>query len=211
MKIRSRKELSFVLRSDMRMNRGYFKKSILRRFIEIFYPDYVMDYLYHMRTFNYMKDRWYLKPLCLYHKLRYLKLGLKLGYTIGDECLGYGSVFLHYGTIIVGGQNRIGNYSNLHTCTNIIDACSKIGDFFFLASGAKITKRITIGDNVMIGANSVVNKSFESNLLIAGTPAVIKKTDSPKWLYGGGYNLDSRWEQRYQSVERMKEMMNINF
>ncbi len=32
---------------------------------------------------------------------------------------------------------------------------------------------IEIGDNVAIGANSVVNKSFDSNITIAGIPAKI--------------------------------------
>lgn len=32
---------------------------------------------------------------------------------------------------------------------------------------------ITIGNNVMIGANSVVNKSFEDNVNVAGVPAKV--------------------------------------
>ena len=41
-----------------------------------------------------------------------------------------------------------------------------------IASGAKIFGNITIADGIVIGANSVVNKSFlEPNITIAGVPA----------------------------------------
>lgn len=205
--LNSKKELEFVRSADLMMNRGYLKRSIKRKIIELFYPDYVMDYLYHMRTYSYMKHFWYLKPICLYHKLRWLKLGVKLGISIGDECLGYGCVFLHSGTIIIGGSNRIGNYANINTCINIADGDSKIGDFLFLASGAKITKKVILGNEVMISANSVVNKSYGSNILIAGAPAIIKNDCVRKWICWGGYELDPRWLKRYNTVEELKERM----
>lgn len=209
MKLNSKKELKFVICADLMMNRGYFKRSIKRKIIEFFYPDYVMDYLYHMRTYSYMKHFWYLKLICLYHKLRWLKLGVKLGFSIGDECLGYGTVFLHSGTIIIGGSNRIGNYANINTCINMADGGSKVGDFLFLASGAKITKKVILGNEVMISANSVVNKSYGNNVLLAGAPANIKKDHVRKWIIWGGYELDSRWLERYNSVEKLKEEMFI--
>lgn len=41
---------------------------------------------------------------------------------------------------------------------------------------------ITIADNVSIGANATVNRSFtESNVVIAGTPAEIVKRNVPAW------------------------------
>lgn len=209
MKLKSRKELEFVLRSDMMMNRGYFKKSIIRKIIELFYPDYIMDYLYHMRLYNYMKSIWFLKPLSLYHKLRWLKLGVHLGFSIGDECLGYGCVFLHFGTIIIGGSNRIGNYANINTCSNVIDNGSTIGDFLFLASGAKITKKITLGNDVMVAANSVVNKSFGKGVLLAGAPSIIKNNNVDKWIQWGGYELDSKWKNRFFAVENLKKEMGV--
>ena len=41
--------------------------------------------------------------------------------------------------------------------------------------GAKIIGNITIGNNCIVGANSVVTKSFGDNLVIAGVPAKIIK------------------------------------
>jgi serine O-acetyltransferase len=48
-----------------------------------------------------------------------------------------------------------------------------IGNNVYVAAGSRIIGDIEIGDNCIIGANSVVNKSFNSNSVIAGVPAKI--------------------------------------
>lgn len=51
-----------------------------------------------------------------------------------------------------------------------------------------MTSTVILGDNVSIAANSVVNKSFEDgNCLIAGAPAVYKKTEGPWYERDGEY------------------------
>lgn len=51
-----------------------------------------------------------------------------------------------------------------------------IGNHTWIASYSKISKNVYIADNCVIGQNSLINKSFkESNCLIAGIPAIIKK------------------------------------
>jgi serine O-acetyltransferase len=49
----------------------------------------------------------------------------------------------------------------------------KIGNNVLVGTGAKILGGIEIGDNVRIGANSVVLDSFKANVTIAGLPAKI--------------------------------------
>jgi serine O-acetyltransferase len=52
------------------------------------------------------------------------------------------------------------------------DKAPKIGNNVFIGPGAKIFGDIEIADNVAIGVNSVVNKSFlEPGITIAGIPA----------------------------------------
>jgi serine O-acetyltransferase len=73
----------------------------------------------------------------------------------------------------------------LHVCVNIgasggnLEA-PQIGDNVYIAPGAKIFGDIQIADNIAIGANGVVNKSFTTpNVTIAGVPArVIKNVGS---------------------------------
>ncbi|PIA79019.1 serine acetyltransferase [Gaetbulibacter sp. 4G1] len=53
-----------------------------------------------------------------------------------------------------------------------------IGNNTFIATGAKVLGPITIGDNVVIGANAVVIKDIPNNCIVAGIPAkIIKKPD----------------------------------
>ncbi|CAN5555842.1 N/A [soil metagenome] len=49
----------------------------------------------------------------------------------------------------------------------------RIGKNCWIGNGAAILAGVTLGDNVTVGANSVVTKSFPSNVVIAGVPAKI--------------------------------------
>ena len=48
-----------------------------------------------------------------------------------------------------------------------------IGDNVYIAKGAIVFGGITIGNNVKIGANAVVNKPVPDNAIVAGVPAQI--------------------------------------
>lgn len=127
-----------------------------------------------------------------------------MGFSIGDEVLGYGTVIPHYGTIVIGPHNRIGNFAVLHTSICITDHGSLIGDCFYCSTGAKIISKLQIGDNVTIGANSVVNNLEKgiNNVMIAGIPARVKK-DSLAWYDRDGY------QQRVLNVLKLKERMGL--
>lgn len=57
-----------------------------------------------------------------------------------------------------------------------------IGDDVYLSAGARIVGKIHIGNNVIVGANAVVNKDVEDNCIVAGVPArIIRKVDVPIW------------------------------
>lgn len=109
-----------------------------------------------------------------YWKYRYVKLGQKLVFTIGFNAFGYGLLIPHDGTIVVNGNCRIGNLVVLQTCTCIGGIGKQIGDALYLATGAQIMRSLTLGDNVIVGANSLVNKSFDSGVLLVGSPAETK-------------------------------------
>ena len=51
----------------------------------------------------------------------------------------------------------------------------KIGNNVWIADKVTILKGVTIGDNVIIGANSLVNKDVQSNSIVGGVPAKLIK------------------------------------
>lgn len=206
MEIRSRKELKFYLMADRMMNTGKFKPSFKDLIIDFIIPNYILRYLEYMRKLSYFSNKAGIcKYLSYYYNFCYRRLGLKLGFSIGYNCLGYGLVIPHYGTIVVGGSNRIGNYAVLHTSTCISDNGKRIGDALYLSAGAKITSKLTLGNNVSIGANSVVNKSFpEGDCMLAGAPAIIKKTEKPWYIRDG-----ESYHNLVLKCESLKKEMNL--
>lgn len=55
-----------------------------------------------------------------------------------------------------------------------------IGENVWIGSNARIQKGVTIGDNAIIAANSVVTHDVPANAIAAGNPAKIVKTDIDK-------------------------------
>lgn len=110
--------------------------------------------------------------------MRHTYLCNKYGWTIPINVFGPGLTIVHTGTIVVSSNAKVGKNCRIHVCTNIGNAPSHgkdgtpiIGDNVYIGPGAKIFGPITIGNNVAIGANAVVNKSFPDNCTIAGIPA----------------------------------------
>ena len=207
--IRSKKELMFFIMADMMMNRDKFKWTLSDRVRHLLCPDHIMLYLKHLRYCQYytnlhLSNKLYnlfnqviLSP---YHKIRFRQLGLKLGFSIGYQTLDYGTIIPHYGTIVIGKSNRIGKFAVLHTCICITDNGKVIGDAFYASTGVKITNKLKLGDNVSVGANSLVNKSFGSNIMIAGAPATEIKKMEPWYIRDGKEFID-----KVNKVEALKK------
>lgn len=109
-----------------------------------------------------------------------------LGFTIPINVIEEGLCLYHYGSVVVSNYAKIGKWCMIHGCVNIGQNWDKedtpvIGDGCFIGPGAKLFGKIKIGNGVVIGANAVVNKSFEeNNITIAGVPAVkIKNIGNP--------------------------------
>ena len=204
--IYEKRQLLFYLYADRMMNRGLFSQTFKQRIKAIVVRDPIMRYLETMRYYAYYKTSTSVvgKVKKIYYGARFRNLGLKLGFSIAEDVLGYGCVIPHYGTIVVGSPNKIGNYAVLHTSTCITANGKIIGDGLYLSTGAKITTRIKLGNNVSIGANSVVNKDFEAgNAMIAGAPAHFIK-DAEPWYGNEGMMYD-----RVRRVEELKIKMNV--
>lgn len=106
-----------------------------------------------------------------------IKYGIEIYHTTQ---VGEGFYIGHFGGIIVNPKAKIGKNCNIsHGVTIGLSIRGKnkgvptLGDNIFIGPGAKIFGNIKIGDDVAIGANSVVTKSFDSNKTIAGIPATV--------------------------------------
>jgi serine O-acetyltransferase len=117
------------------------------------------------------------KPYLFYLKFKFNQYKLLLGFTIPPNVFGPGLCIAHYGTIIVHNNARLG--ANIRINADVVigenngeDNVPMIGNSVVIEPGAKIFGKITIADGIHIGANSVVNKSFnEPNVVIVGAPA----------------------------------------
>lgn len=96
--------------------------------------------------------------------------------VIGDNCL--------FGRYVYISDNSHGknDYSDLDTPPLERELSSKgpviIGKNVWIGRCSTILSGVTIGDNAIIGANSVVNKDVPSNVIVAGVPAkIVKKID----------------------------------
>lgn len=171
----------------------------------------ILKYLSRLRKFAYYKNTHSktlsINSLMLVHeRYRLSKLAIKCGFSIGPNSLEYGAVIPHYGTIVVNENSHIGPFSVLHTCTCVAGGGKEIGEGFYLSSGSQLVGEFTIGDNVTVAAHSLVNKGADSNVLLAGLPAEVKKELYPSW-----YERDGQaYVNRVKAVLKLKEEMNIS-
>ncbi len=112
-----------------------------------------------------------------WHKMRFHRLSVRLGFTIPPNVFGPGLSIPHYGTIVVHGNVRAGKNCRLQEgvtigATNGSHEAAVIGDNCYFGSGAKVIGAVRIADDVAVGANAVVTKDIEeSGTTWAGIPA----------------------------------------
>lgn len=119
-----------------------------------------------------------LKKIGSIYKRRLYRLGAKCGvFSIPINCFGPGLSIAHCGAIVVNDTARIGKNCRIHEGVTI-GATGKngqaaiIGDNCFLATGAKIIGDVHLGNDIAVGANAVVTKSFlEDKITLGGVPA----------------------------------------
>jgi len=191
--IKSKNDLKTYIAAD-RIIAGYPPEITIKEIIKnIFFPNYILLYLNSMRHITYFENNKKYNFLFIFHRLRYNRLGVKLGFTIGYNSFGYGLLIPHYGTIVVNNSTIAGNYCVLHTSTCIGGNGNKIGNAFYLSTGSMIMgKEFIIGDNISVASNSLLNQSIpESNYLVAGNPAEKKHLSLP-WYERDGEVFQNR-------------------
>jgi len=133
-------------------------------------------------------------------------ISLPPGCEIGD-----GIYIGHYGSIILSPQARIGHNCSLAQNVTIGVAPSNegrgaptIGNRVFIGAHSVIVGRITIGDDAVVCAGSVVNKSVPARAVVMGNPArVISYDGSFEYVLYDGMDVDPA---RRASLEKVKSL-----
>ncbi|WP_179334806.1 serine O-acetyltransferase [Winogradskyella costae] len=164
--------------------------SLASKIINILSPNPIWTFQKALRKLEYYtncKNKGFFKLYKLYLQFKFKKISLKLGFSIPINVFGPGLAIVHYGTIVVNNATRVGKNCRIHACVNIGASGGEkeaplLGDNIYIAPGAKIYGNIKIANNTAIGANAVVNKSFDKeHTMIAGIPArVINDIDIKK-------------------------------
>lgn len=146
------------------------------------FRDEIWKYEILLRKVEYytnVKKSFLHKILLLHYKYLFHKLGTKLSFYVRPNVCNKGLSISHVGPVIINDYAKIGENCRIHVGVNIGATLNEpkdapvIGKNVYIGPGAKIYGKITIGDNVAIGANAVVNKDVPNNVTVAGVPAKI--------------------------------------
>lgn len=117
--------------------------------------------------------------------IAFLLFNTVLPYTaeIGKESrFAYGAIgCVVHSRAVIGERVIIGQNSTVGRSLDP-EEIPEIGDDVYISAGARIIGKIRVGNNVIIGANAVVNKDVPDNSIVAGVPAkVIRSIDTSIW------------------------------
>lgn len=118
-------------------------------------------------------------------RVMYRRYMFKFGISIPYQTpIGSGLYIGHFGGIVVSSGATIGANCNISQGVTIgqINRGAKkgtphIGDNVYIGPGAKVLGRISIGNNVAIGANAVVVDDVPDNAVVVGVPARVISHD----------------------------------
>ena len=181
--IKSKENLKYFLSEDLKRYGG--KKPILKDWIVKNEGAYIYKYI---RTLRYLE--YYLNTasrlMYLWYFLRYKRMCFDLKIDIKPNNLGPGFRLMHLGALVRIKHNcRIGK--NCTILPGVVIGNKRldedgswviIGDNCYIGLGAKIFGEVHIGDNVINGANTLVNKDIPDNAIVGGIPAKILKINT---------------------------------
>lgn len=178
--MRTKKELNSYLQSDLsRFNNK--KPTIFDWMVknECWYVYYLIK---HIRYIEYYQEKKGLHKIPFYiHWFIYKRLSFKLHITIYPGTIGSGLRIYHIGSFIHVGKNcRIGKnctlqpgvvFGNKHEQDSIGETV--VGDNCYFGLDAKIFGPLVIGNNVTIGANTIVTKDVPNNAIVGGVNKIL--------------------------------------
>ncbi len=185
--IKTRKDLKIVLKADLSRYNG--RRPNIKDWILKNESWYIYNYIRHLRYIEYhINKRGIHKIAYLYHFYKYKRLGFTLKMAIYPGTIGPGFRIYHSGGYVqIDPHVRIGENCTMlsgvvfgNKSEKIDDRTVVVGNNCYFGIDSKIIGSVTIGNNVIVGANSVVTKDIPDNAIVAGVPArvirIIKKS-----------------------------------
>ena len=123
--------------------------------------------------------------LCLlWQKLIEITTGISIPASVS---IGHSFYIGHFGGIIINAKASIGNNCNISQGVTIgVSGIGEkrgvpiIGDEVYIGANAVVAGKIHIGNNVLIGACSMVNCSIPDSAVVIGVPAIIISQNGSK-------------------------------
>lgn len=126
------------------------------------------------------------KVMSALYRLMFKLVQIVTGIELPCEAqIGRNFVIDHHGGIVISGYAKFGDDCRIRSgvcvgLARVSDPCAPvIGNNVDIGIGAKLLGRITVGDNVLIGANAVVARDVPSDSIAVGVPAVVKPRNRP--------------------------------
>lgn len=126
------------------------------------------------------------KLLSAVYRVLYKLVQIVTGIELPCEVqLGRNFVIDHSGGIVISGYARFGDNCRIRNgvvvgLSRVDEPCAPvIGNNVDIGAGAKLLGAITIGDNVLIGANAVVVRDVPADSIAVGVPAVVRPRVRP--------------------------------
>jgi serine O-acetyltransferase len=169
-----------LIRSDYRKYQkygGYF-------FTIIFFTQGFWAIFQHrIAHFIYRKIKWklfripFLFLILIWQKIIEIITGISIGYSVK---IGHSFYIGHFGGIIINANVIIGDNCNISQGVTVgVSGYNEkrgtpiLGNEVYIGANAVIAGKINIGNNVLIGACSMVKDSFPENSVVMGVPAKI--------------------------------------
>lgn len=122
--------------------------------------------------------------------------------TVGSHCqLTNCKIFTHGGGNVVRSK-----YPNFDCFGKVI-----IGDWVYIGTNALIMPGVTIGDNVLVAAGSVVTKSVPSGMVVAGNPARVVCTVDEYYDRNKKFDICTKQLSSKKKKEILMNLSNDNF
>lgn len=177
-------QLKFLWHADLYRYYGKADRLTFARMLFLYWETPGFRYTFYMRLCSFLfeaRPTVLVKPFYVLFRLLLKHYEYKYGIRIAPSTqIGAGFCIGHFGDIGVHPNAVIGVNCNISQGVSIGQASRgaykghpTLGDGVFVGPGAKIMGSVYVGNNVAIGANSVVTKDVPDNAVVVGVPGKI--------------------------------------